>query len=266
MSDLFINNEFISLKDDDWLQKQRIAGKCVGNILAKSKHLIESATPNLNLLDIENFAIECIESFDCTATFKDYKGFPGSICASVNNELVHGIPRDYVLQKGDVVKIDLGATYDGVIADAAITAIYGEPIKKDHVYMLELCKKSLDKAIDSIAVGKQLGIIGQTIYRTVRGYPYHLITNYGGHGLELNTPHAHPFVYNKAKAKEGIRIQKGLTIAIEPMLSLKSDKTKVLDDGWTIVTKDISCHFEHTIFVHDTYTEIMTKWEDIAYD
>lgn len=255
--------QFVDLKEANWFEKQKHAGKAVASCLRFAKNAIEYHSPNLSLLDIEQECIKILNSMDCTPTFKGYRGFPGAVCASVNNELVHGIPRDYVLQDGDVVKIDLGATFDGVIADAAISAIYGEPKSWQHHRLLKVCKGALDQAISKIEIGKQLGCIGHAIHSHVKKSGFKLITNYGGHGISLNKPHSEPFVANKARPDEGIRIQPGLAIAIEPMLAIGSDKTTIAKDGWTVKTKDISCHWEHSIFVGKDRVHVLTDWENL---
>lgn len=250
----------IILKDEEWLIKQRIAGKTVAGILKTIRELLTSKTPNLNLLDLEAEADQQLAAAHCLPTFKGYKGFPSSICLSVNKQLVHGIPKNYLIQNGDVVKFDLGATFEGVIADAAETAIYGEPKSFQHIQLLETCKKSLEQAIQSVSVGKQLGCIGYAIHRYVtKSSRFGIINNYGGHGININQPHAPPFVFNKTNFNEGPRIQTGLTIAIEPMLTIGEAKTKLDEDGWTVWTPDINAHFEHSIYVHSDRVEIITQ-------
>lgn len=257
----FENHSLIKLKDARWLAKQRVAGSCVGKVLKTLNQLILDKTPNLSLLDLEAEALRQILDAKCTPTFKGYKGFPGSICLSVNKQLVHGIPSNYILQEGDVVKFDLGATYESVIADAAATAIYGEPKLKKHTELIEVCKGALTHAIQSIQIGKQLGCIGNAIHKYVSAKSnFSLITSYGGHGIDLNTPHAPPFVANKAKSNEGPRIQQGLTLAIEPMLAIGDNFTKVEADGWTVTTRDIGVHFEHTIYVDVDKVHVLTEW------
>lgn len=257
----FEHSNIIRLKSDDWFRRQAIAGKCVAGILKTLNQMVVDKTPNLSLRDMEAEAIRQLESANCTATFKGYKGFPGAICLSVNKQLVHGIPSDYVLQDGDVVKFDLGATYEGAIADAAATAIYGEPESKQHVELVETCKGALAHAIKAIKIGKQLGCIGYAIHKFVTSRSrFGLVTDYGGHGISENTPHDTPFVANKAQQNDGIRIQKGLTIAIEPMLVIGDPKTRIDKDGWTVTTDGINCHFEHTIFVSADKIHILTEW------
>lgn len=257
----FQNHNLIKLKDNAWFERQKIAGKCVANILQTLNQMVITKTPNLSLKAMEEEAIKQIAAAQCTPTFKGYKGFPGSICLSVNKQLVHGIPSDYVLRDGDIVKFDLGATYHGAIADGAATAIYGQAKKIQHIELLEVCKGALNHAIQSIQIGKNLGCIGNAIHKYVTSKSrFGLITNYGGHGIDENMPHAPPFVANKAKPNEGIRIQEGLTIAIEPMLTLGDNATKIASDGWTVMTSDVGAHFEHTIYVASDKVHVLTEW------
>lgn len=258
----FQNHDLISLKDKFWLERQNVAGKCVAGVLKTLNQMVKEKIPNLSLKDMEAEASKQIKLAECTATFQGYKGFPGAICLSVNKQLVHGIPTNYILQEGDVVKFDLGATYHGAIADAAATAIYGQPKSPRHVELLEVCKGSLNHAIKYIQIGKQLGCIGYAIHKYVTSCSrFGIITNYGGHGIDEDTPHATPFVANKAKQNEGPRIQEGLVIAIEPMLVIGDNGTKISSDGWTVLTSDIGAHFEHSIFVASDKVHILTEWE-----
>lgn len=250
----------VTLKDDKWFDRQKIAGQCVGSILSALNRLIKEVTPNLTLRDLEQTAIKMFKEAGCTATFLGYKGFPGAVCLSVNRQLVHGIPSDYKIQDGDVVKFDLGATYEGAIADAAATAIYGNPKSVQHVELVETCRAALNNGIKAVTLGKRLGVIGYAIQHTVKRTRFGLITNYGGHGLDENKPHASPFVPNKSQPTEGIRIPVGLTVAIEPMVVVGDTRTVVAKDGWTVLTEGVGAHFEHTIFVGPDKVHVMTEW------
>ena len=252
---MFTNKSvFVKLKDDQWLHKQKHAGRCVGHILKNCRKLIEAKTPNLSLKDLEQHALQYMKLMECTPTFQSYKGFPSAICTSVNKQVVHGIVTDYVLQNGDIVTVDLGATYEGVIADAAYTRVYGEPKSKEITRMLDTCKGALKAGIKAVKVGNRLGAVGDAIHKYTKDSGFGLITEYGGHGIDLDIPHAQPFVANRAHKNEGIRIQPGLTIAIEPMLVMGETKSRVLEDGWTVVTGGLNCHYEHTVFVEDENT------------
>jgi len=246
------HSELIVLKDDLWLERQKKAGKAVSACLrtfadqCKNPYMLGQ----LSLKYIEEFCIEIIEEAGCTPTFQGYDGFPGAVCLSVNKNVVHGVPTKYILQPGDVVTLDLGATYKGAIADAAFTAIYGEAKDPKHQEMLKLCQQGLNAGIDAFEEGKRIGAIGSAIYRTLRDHGYGIITDYGGHGINYDQPHAPPFVANKSHGNEGPRVQKGMSIAIEPMLIMGgSPRTRTLKDKWTIAGKDIGCHFEHSVTI-----------------
>lgn len=253
----FGKNGFFTLKGSDWLEKQRFAGKIVADSLLILQSFVKEKT-QLSLLEMNAIVEDFIVNNKCTPTFKNYKGFPAGVCISVNTQLVHGIPTDYYLQDGDVVKFDLGATFEGAIADSALTCIYGNPKKTDHTRMVLATEEALMEGIEAIAVNKKLGCIGYAIHKSAKAHGYNVIEDYGGHGLEWNKPHAPPFVANKASLDEGIRIQPGLTIAIEPMLVTGSTVSDTNKDGWTVVTKDIGAHFEHSVYVHEDRVEVIT--------
>lgn len=257
----FEQSILVTLKDDNWLARQRVAGSCVGEVLKHLNGMIVNQTPNISLRDMEREAEKIITDRGCTPTFKGFKGFPGAICLSVNKDMVHGIPTDYVLQPGDVVKFDLGATFEGAIADAASTAIYGKPLQQRHVDLIDATRKALMNGIKAATVGKRIGAIGYAIHKSVNSTGFGLVTNYGGHGIDENSPHAAPFVPNRAQPTEGVRIHKGMTLAIEPMLIDGHTNTRVQKDGWTVTAEAICAHMEHTIFINDDGPEILTAWE-----
>jgi methionyl aminopeptidase len=250
--------EFISLKDDVWLEKQRIAGKVAAGALILLEGLVKEKS-TLSLLEMNAKAEEYICDHGCSCTFKGYKGFPAGVCISVNEQLVHGIPTDYHLQEGDLVSFDLGTTYQGAIADTAITCCFGETNSLADLRLIRNCEEALIKGIAAIQVGQRLGIIGQTIYRCARDKGYSVITQYGGHGISYDTPHDQPFVSNKASFNEGVRIQAGMVLALEPLFVRgTSSRTQVLGDGWTVVCDELCVHFEHTVYVHSDRVEIIT--------
>lgn len=253
----FSNNSLIKLKNQDWLKKQRVAGKVVAGTLLLLEDAVKSRT-TLTMKQLNSLAEQYIEKHNCQATFKNYKGFPAGVCISINKHLVHGIPTDYQLEDGDVVSFDLGATYEGAIADSALTCIYGTPKSEEHVRLVNATETALNKGIEAIKVGNRLGCIGNAISKYVRSENFGLVNNYGGHGLDWDIPHAAPFVANKAELEDGIRIQPGLAIAIEPMLVIGSPATKTLSDGWTVVTENIGCHYEHSVFIHEDHVEVIT--------
>lgn len=260
MSD-FSSIELVVLKDDEWFARQKVAGKCVASILKEAGKLIEDQTPGLSLRDIENMALEKMKEQKCTPTFLNYEGFPSAICASVNKGLVHGVVTDYELQPGDVVSIDLGATFEGAIADAARTWIYGEPKNKKHVRLLECGMKALQAGIGAVKIGEHLGSIGYAIHKYTKDTEFSSVVTYGGHGINYNEPHADPFVANRQTKGSGIIMCNGLSIAIEPMLVIGSPRTKQNKDGHTIDTADIGCHFENSVTIMNDEIHVMTHYE-----
>lgn len=255
--ELFSENSLVRLKDKDWLEKQRVAGRIAAETLLLLEGHVKSRTFH-SMLALNEVAEHYITKNGGTPTFKGYKGFPAGVCISVNKEMVHGIPKDTILDDGDIVSFDLGVTYQGAIADTAITCIFGKPHSDRHVTLVKATEECLMKGIEAIQVGKRLGVIGNAISRHAKTYGFGVINNYGGHGLDWDIPHAPPFVENKSDESRGIRIQPGLAIAIEPMLVLGSTATTTLNDGWTVVTPDLSAHFEHSVFVHEDHVEIIT--------
>lgn len=264
--DVWNASQFIILNDKNWLENQKHAGKCVAKCLKTAKKLIDDQTPNLSLLDIEAECEKIISGMECVPTFKGYKGFPGAVCLSVNKQLVHGIPTKYVLKPGDIVKVDLGATYhDGVMADAALTTSYGPVLNPIHDVLLKATEGALMAGINAISVGKRIGCIGYAIHNYSKKFGFGLITKYGGHALSRNKVHSPPFISNKSSVNEGVIIQPGLSIAIEPMLVIGDTKTFVLNDKWTVCGMGISAHYEHTVFIHKDRIEIMTQDNDAKY-
>lgn len=258
----FSSMSLIDLKNDNWLTKQRIAGKITARTLVLLENLVKDKTSK-SLIELNNIAEEFINQSGGKPTFKGYRGFPAGVCISVNKQLVHGIPSDYKLSEGDVVSFDLGVTFEGSIADSAITCIFGQPKDPIHTKLISATYECLNKGIESIKVGSRLGIIGHNISKCAKNYKFGVVTQYGGHGLTWDKPHAPPFVENKCDADTGIRIKPGLSIAIEPMLVIGSAETQTLDDGWTVVTNDIGAHAEHSVFIHEDSVEILTSRENL---
>lgn len=252
-------SEFIKLKDDAWLSRQKHAGKCVSNILKECGDLITSGSPNLSFKDLEEIALEQMKLQSCTATFLNYEGFPSAICVAANKQLVHGPVTDYVLQAGDVISVDVGATFEGAIGDAARTWIYGEPKNKKHIGLLKAGREALAAGQAAAKIGNRLGAIGNAIYRVGTKSGFGVIQDYGGHGIDYNTPHSDPFVANKQSNRSGVRIAAGMSIAIEPMLVLGEAKTIEDNDGWTVRTPSVGCHFENSVTIMEDVVHIITE-------
>lgn len=262
-----INGELIKLKSEKFLYNQRIAGKVAANAIQLLCDLVSNKTTN-SLLELDNIVGNFITENGCSATFKNYKGFPNNCCFSVNKILVHGVAINYKLQEGDMITFDLGATFkNSYIADTATTVIYGEASSSEHIRLLNATKEALKRGIGAAKVGNRIGDIGSAIYKSAKGNGYDVYTNYGGHGICMTNdgvgiPHARPFVSNRSNPNEGVRIQEGMVIAIEPLLTQGSTETYVDKDGWTVWGKQINCHEEHSIYIHADGPEIITKRKD----
>lgn len=250
----------VVLKDALWMKRQKHAGRVVAKSHQAIYPMIKCMSKGLTLKLIGEVVQEVIEKNDCTPTFLGYNGFPSVVCASLNKELVHGFARDIELQHGDVVKIDIGATFEGAIGDCAMTYVFGKPKSPKVSAMLLACQQSLHDAIAVVKPGNRLGEIGKAIWNRSKSSGFGVIVDFGGHGIDYNKLHAQPFVSNKGKSDTGLMMQPGLSIAIEPMFVLgKNTNTKLLKDKWTVVTKDIGCHYEHSVSIDENgHTHIMT--------
>jgi methionyl aminopeptidase len=254
--------EVITLKDKLWLNRQKHAGRVVARAHQEFYAMIRGRSAHLTLRKLGEVADEIIRKNDCTPTFLNYRGFPSVICASLNKELVHGFAtRDIELQEGDVLKVDVGATFEGAIGDCAVTYVYGKAKNDKILKMLVSCQDTLHEAIKLMEPGRCLGEISNTIWKKAKADGFGVITEFGGHGLDYDKLHAAPFVANKSKTTEGVTIQPGMSIAIEPMFVLgKNTNTKVLNDKWTVVTRDIGCHYEHSVTLDEEgHRHIMTE-------
>lgn len=248
------DSDYCVIQNLEWFENQKIAG----NIVAKSLAMCKDLATVVSCIEISKQIESFILDNKCIPTFKNYQGFPEAVCISINNELVHGIPKNLYLKNGDVVSFDIGATYNDAIADAAITIIIGENKKAE--LLVEKTKEALYEAIKNINVNNKLGIIGETIYKIGSRNNMQVISKYGGHFLDKNKPHAKPFISNKDKKENGIRFQNGMSFAIEPLFCLGfSNETKTSNDGWTVLTKELSAHFEHSIFIKDNKPIIVTE-------
>jgi methionyl aminopeptidase len=242
-------SEIVVLKDKDWLARQKIAGRVVAKAHQEIYAMIKGTASNLTLSSLNSSVEGLIRQNKCTPTFLNYRGFPSSICASLNTELVHGMgTRDIQLQNGDVLKVDIGATFEGAIGDCAVTYIYGKPKNNEVLRLLVSCQDALSDAIALVEPGRRIGELGRAIFNRSKSDGFGVVIDFGGHGIEYNKLHADPFVPNKSSVNDGVTMQPGMSIAIEPMFVLgKNVKTKTLADKWTVITHDIGCHFEHSI-------------------
>ena len=246
----------IILKSQRELNYLRDAGRIVAEALNEVKKAIK---PDVTTLEIDRIAEQYIKSKGAVPTFKGYNGFPGNICASVNEEVVHGIPGLKRLKNGDNISIDLGATINGYVGDAAITVPVGE-VDAEMKKLIEVTEQSLYKGIEKALVGNRLSDISHEIQTYAEGYGYGVVRDYVGHGIGRNM-HEDPQIPNYGLPGHGPRLKSGMTLAIEPMINAGSHEVKTLGNNWTVVTVDgkSSAHFEHTIAITPDGPEILTK-------
>lgn len=225
-------------------------------------HLVVAAAikPGISTLELNDIAEAYIRQAGGIPTFKGLYGFPATLCMSVNEEVVHGIPRpDKILQEGDVISVDCGTTYKGMVSDSAVTWPVGT-IKPDVEKLLKATEEGLMAAIEKMHEGNYLEDISGAVEDVCTKYGYGLVRNYGGHGVGRK-PHEAPFIHNYRTGEKGPRLEEGNVLAIEPMFNLGGDDVYELEDGWTIVTKDHlpSAHFEHTVVITKSGPEILTR-------
>lgn len=231
-----------------------------GRILAKTHEELEKAIkPGISTLDIDRLGEEIIRSFGCIPSFKNYNGYPASICVSVNDEVVHGIPNGRrILMEGDIVSLDAGVIYKGFHSDAARTHGVGV-ISPDAKKLIEVTKQSFFEGIKYAKIGNHLGDISSAIQAYAEHFGYGVVRDLVGHGIGEHL-HEDPEVPNFAQKRKGIKLQAGMTLAIEPMINAGRLDVEWLDDDWTVVTEDgsLSAHYENTILICEDGPEILS--------
>jgi methionyl aminopeptidase len=216
--------------------------------------------PGVSTLEIDRFAEDFIVSHDgAVAAFKGLYGFPGSVCISVNEEVVHGIPSpDRILEEGDIVSVDVGVRLEGWYSDSARTFAVGD-VSEEAIALMDVTERSLEASIEAAVVGNHVGDIGAAVMRTVGGDEYGIIRELVGHGVGREL-HEEPQVPNIGRAGHGPLLREGMVLAIEPMLSAGTARIRTLEDGWTVVTADrsLSAHFEHTVGITKEGPRVLT--------
>jgi methionyl aminopeptidase len=246
-------------KSAEELDKMRRAGRIVAGTIEVVQAAVE---PGRSTLDLDRVAERYIREQGAIPSFKGYRGtFPASICTSIDEEIVHGIPSGTrKLREGMVLSLDFGAIWEGFHGDAAVTVfVGGEAPSEEAAKLAKETEHALYAAIDAIRVGGRLSDIGHTIESVADAAGLGIIREYGGHGIGRNM-HEEPFIQNWGPPGRGLELRPGLTIAVEPMLTLGGEENRILADGWTVVTTDgsIAAHFEHTIAVTEEGVEILT--------
>lgn len=246
----------ITIKTADEIEKLEVAGRIVG----ETHHYLEPfIKPGITTKELDTLAEEFILSKGATPSFKGLYGFPGSVCISINDEVVHGIPGMRKLQEGDIVSIDIGACYEGYHGDSAWTYPVGK-ISSEAAYLLRHTEESLFEGLKVIKDGCHVGDIGYAVSMHAKKYQLGVVKELVGHGVGSSV-HEEPDVPNYGKKNRGPVLREGMVIAVEPMLNLGTPHVLMLDDDWTIVTEDErpSAHYEHTVLVEKDGYRILTK-------
>jgi len=235
----------------------RKSGSMLATVLQKLKQELQ---PGMSTLDLSKIAEKELAVLGGEPAFKGYQGFPEVLCVSVNDEIVHGIPKaDKIIKDGDIVGMDFGVTYKGMITDAAVSAIAGKPKQQGHIRLVERTERALEVGISAVRDKVRTGDIGAAIEGYLKQYKYGIVRDLVGHGVGHEV-HEDPNIPNYGRADTGPWLEKGMTIAIEPMVTLGGEKVYIADDHWTVLTADHSwsAHFEHTILITDDGAEILT--------
>jgi methionyl aminopeptidase len=238
------------------LERMRAAGRLVGDVLAE---LASKVAPGLTTADLDEIAEKMIADAGAAAAFKGYHGYPATICASINDEVIHGIPSGRrVLQEGDIVSIDVGASLGGYFGDSAVTLPVGH-VSEEAAALLRVTEEALYKAIEHARPGGRVSDISHAVQRHVEAYGFSVVREFVGHGIGQRM-HEEPQVPNYGEPGRGPRLAEGMVLAIEPMVNAGTAGVKVLADGWTAVTRDksLSAHFEHTVAVTAEGPRILT--------
>lgn len=242
-------------KSQKEIEKMRAAGQLVGGVLRELRAMVE---PGMTTLEVNDAADRMIRDGGALPTFKGYNGFPFSICASVNEQVVHGFPSSYELQEGDIFSIDVGATLDGFVGDTAATIPVGK-VSEDRLQLIKITEECLQLGIEQCRIGNHVGDIGWAVQTHAEAHGYSVVRDYVGHGIGRRM-HEDPQIPNYGKPGKGPKIKRGYVFAVEPMINLGSLHTKTLADGWTVVTLDgqPSAHAEHTIAITEAGPEVLT--------
>ena len=245
----------INRKSRDEIKRMRHAGHIVALVHQEMKKTVE---PGISTKELDNIAMKVIKANKAIPTFLGYNGFPACICTSINEQVVHGIPSDdIILKEGDIIAIDVGATYGGMVGDSAWSYAVGK-ISPEKERLMKATEESLYAGIAFMRAGNVLDDISGGIEDVAKREKLGIVRQYGGHGVG-HVMHEDPFLFNYRVGDKTL-IKSGMVIAIEPMLNLGGDEVKVLDDEWTVVTKDgsPSAHFEHTVLATEDEPILMT--------
>jgi methionyl aminopeptidase len=245
----------VTLKSSRELKLMREAGRIVAAVLADME---QAAKPDVTTAELDERAERLIRKMGAVPSFKGYRGYPATICASINEQVVHGIPDGCRLNDGDIVSVDVGAIYKGYHGDAAITIPVGK-VSSETQKLLEVTQGALRAGIAKSRAGLRTGDVSEAIQTWVEERGFSVVREYTGHGIG-SAMHEDPQIPNFGRPGTGYALRAGMTFALEPMVNVGTWRTKVLSDGWTVVTADgqLSAHFEHTVAVTEGEPEILT--------
>src|SRR5438105_4520010 len=245
----------IILKSPEEIDRIRRAGRITASAI---EVLMEKVRPGISTADLDAIAEREIRARGAVPSFKGYRGFPATICTSLNSEIVHGIPGKRALREGDLIKLDAGAIVEGYHGDSAVTVAVGE-VPQEALKLIETTERSLQAGIAEARPGNRIGDIGAAVQTMAEGAGFSVVREYVGHGIG-RALHEDPPVPNYGSHGKGLTLEPGLVIAIEPMVNIGSYETRLLPDGWTVVTADgaLSAHFEHTIAITENGPEVLT--------
>lgn len=246
----------ITLKSPKELEMLKRSGEILANVMCRVEKIV---VPGITTKDIDSLSQELILKEKAVAAFKDYRGFPATACVSVNEEIVHGIPGKRVILDGDIVSIDLGVNYQGYFSDMAVTLPVGniDPGKRK---LIEVTKRSLEIGIEQARAGNYLSDISHSIQSFIEGQGFSVVRQFVGHGIG-SALHEDPEIPNFGMPHLGPLLKNGMVLAIEPMINMGSWECRILENGWTAVTKDgaPSAHFEHTVAITEKGPVILTQ-------
>lgn len=246
----------VTIKSAREIERMRVAGKILASV---HEELGKALKPGMSTLDIDRLGEELIRSHGCVPSFKNYNGYPASICVSVNDEIVHGIPNSHrIIHEGDIISLDAGVIYEGYHSDAARTHAVGV-IDPKAQKLIDVTRESFFEGIRQAKAGNYLNDISSAIQAYAESFGYGVVRDLVGHGIGSHL-HEDPEVPNFARKKKGIRLQAGMTLAVEPMINAGTWQVSWMSDGWTVVTKDhsLSAHYENTILITDGEPEILS--------
>lgn len=246
----------VILKQPDEIDKARASNRIVAEVLSV---LREKVKPGVTTWELDKIAESVTEKRGAKPAFKGYRGYPYSLCASVNEEVVHGMPSNRVLVEGDIIGLDFGVCYQGLYGDSAITLPVGR-VSEQATRLMQVTEQSLYSAIHQACDGNRLGDISAAVQETVETAGYSIVRDFVGHGIGKSM-HEDPQIPNFGKKGRGIELKKGMILAIEPMVNAGKYKVKILSDGWTVITADgsLSAHFEHSVAITDNGPDILSK-------